>query len=187
MVNPDSFSTGIKVRPFDKWQFNFDLKWTDYSDWNKLEIEFDKELDLLRIAKNFAPNGATDHSIILDRGYQDTWSYAMGMQYDVNDRLQLRAGYEYRPSAIPKDKADALVPIGDANLYGLGLGYQWDKDTVIDLGFNYFVSKQSIKAGTSCNLNCTGIDNLVYNPYAGLDVSTTVKAYVFAMTYRTTF
>ncbi|WP_371226578.1 outer membrane protein transport protein [Pseudomonas sp. QE6] len=187
MVNPDSFSTGIKLRPFDKWQFNFDLKWTDYSDWNKLEIEFDKELDLLRIAKNFAPNGATDHSIILDRGYQDTWSYAMGMQYDVNDRLQLRAGYEYRPSAIPKDKADALVPIGDADLYGLGLGYQWDKDTVIDLGFNYFVSKQSIKAGSSCNLNCTGIDNLVYNPYAGLDVSTTVKAYIFAMTYRTTF
>ncbi len=123
----------------------------------------------------------------LDRGYRDTWSWAMGVQYDVNDRLQLRAGYEYRPSAIPKGQADILVPIGDANLYGLGLGYQWDKDTVIDVGFNYFVTKQSVKADTSCNLNCTGLDNLVYNPYAGLDVDTTVKAYIFAMTYRTTF
>lgn len=111
----------------------------------------------------------------------------MGVQYDVNDRLQLRAGYEYRPSAIPKGQADILVPIGDANLYGLGLGYQWDKDTVIDVGFNYFVTKQSVKADNSCNLNCTGLDNLVYNPYAGLDVDTTVKAYIFAMTYRTTF
>ena len=187
MTNPDNFSTGIKLRPFDDWQFNFDLKWSGYSDWNNLEIEFDRELDLLRIAKNFAPNGATDHSIILDRGYRDTWSYAMGVQYDVNDRLQLRAGYEYRPSAIPKSKADALVPIGDADLYGLGLGYRWDKDTNIDLGFNYFVSKQSIKAGQSCNLTCTGIDNLVYNPYAGMDVHTTVKAYIFALTYNTTF
>lgn len=187
MTNPDNFSTGIKLRPFDDWQFNFDLKWSGYSDWNNLEIEFDKELDLLRIAKNFAPNGATDHSIILDRGYRDTWSYAMGVQYDVNDRLQLRAGYEYRPSAIPKSKADALVPIGDADLYGLGLGYRWDKDTNIDLGFNYFVSKQSIKNGQSCNLTCTGIDNLVYNPYAGMDVHTTVKAYIFALTYNTTF
>jgi long-subunit fatty acid transport protein len=60
-------------------------------------------------------------------------SPAFGVQYDVNDRLQLRAGYEYRPSAIPKDKADALVLIGDANLYGLGLGYRWDRDTTIDL------------------------------------------------------
>ena len=70
---------------------------------------------------------------------------------------------------------------------GLGLGYQWDKDTVIDVGFNYFVTKQSVKADNSCNLNCTGLDNLVYNPHAGLDVDTTVKAYIFAMTYRTTF
>lgn len=187
LTNPDNFSTGIKLRPFDNWQFNFDLKWSGYSDWNNMTIEFDKELDLLRIAKNFAPNGATDHSIILDRGYRDTWSYATGVQYDVNDRLQLRAGYEFRPSAIPKSKADALVPIGDANLYGLGMGYRWDKDTTIDLGFNYFVSKQTIKAGQSCNLTCTGIDNLVYNPYAGMDVSTTVKAYIFALTYNTTF
>ncbi|MDU2613327.1 MAG: hypothetical protein E7C76_21100, partial [Pseudomonas aeruginosa] len=52
---------------------------------------------------------------------------------------------------------------------------------------NYFVTKQSVKADNSCNLNCTGLDNLVYNPYAGLDVDTTVKAYIFAMTYRTTF
>ncbi|KAF1052738.1 MAG: putative outer membrane protein [Stenotrophomonas maltophilia] len=187
MVNPDNFSTGIKLRPFDNWQFNFDLKWSGYSDWNKLTIEFDKELDLLRIAKNFAPNNATAHSLILDRGYQDTWSYAMGVQYDVNERLQLRAGYEFRPSAIPKSKADALVPIGDANLYGLGLGYRWDKDTTIDVGFNYFVSKQTIKSGESCNLTCTGIDNLVYNPYGGMDVNTTVKAYIFALTYNTTF
>ncbi|VTM19832.1 outer membrane protein transport protein [Pseudomonas aeruginosa] len=187
MVYPDAFSTGIRVRPFKKWQFNLDLKWNGYSDWNEFKIEFDRELDLLRIAKYLDSKDATSHSITLDRGYRDTWSWAMGVQYDVNDRLQLRAGYEYRPSAIPKGQADILVPIGDADLYGLGLGYQWDKDTVIDVGFNYFVTKQSVKADTSCNLNCTGLDNLVYNPYAGLDVDTTVKAYIFAMTYRTTF
>ncbi len=187
MVLPDNFSTGIKLRPFDKWQFNFDAKWSDYSDWNKFEIEFDRELDLLRIAKIFGGGNATNHSIILDRGYQDTWSFAVGAQYDVSDRLALRAGYEYRPSAIPKDKADVLVPIGDANLYGLGFGYRWDRDTTIDFGFNYFVSKQSIPAGTSCNVNCTGIDNLVYNPYADLDIKTTVKAYIMALTYTSTF
>ena len=99
----------------------------------------------------------------------------------------MRAGYEWRPSAIPKDKADVLAPIGDAHLYGLGVGYRWDKDTQIDLGFNYFVTKTSVPADTSCNLNCTGIDNVVYNPYAGLDVETSVHAYVMALTYQTVF
>jgi long-subunit fatty acid transport protein len=109
------------------------------------------------------------------------------MQYDVNERLSLRAGYEPRPSAIPGNKADALVPLGDADLYGLGVGYRWDQDTVIDLGFNYLVSKQSIPAGTSCNVNCSGIDSVVYNPYSDLNVETTVKAYVMALTYTTSF
>lgn len=187
MTYPDNFSTGIKLKPSERWQVNVDLKWSGYSDWNEFEIEFDRELDLLRIAKTFGGGKATDRSIILDRGYRDTWSWALGVQYQWNDRLALRAGYEWRPSAIPDDKADVLAPIGDAHLYGLGLGYRWDKDSNIDIGFNYFTSKQSTKANSSCNLNCTGIDNLVYNPYAGQNVETSVKAYILALTYQTTF
>lgn len=187
LTYPDSFSTGIKIRPTDKLQFNADLRWVGYSDWNNFEIEFDRELDLLRIAKIFGGGNATSRSIILDRGYVDTWSWSLGMQYDINDRLALRAGYEFRPSAIPKNKADVLAPVGDADLYGLGLGYRWDKDTIIDVGFNYFVSKQEIPAGSSCNVSCEGLDNLVYNPYAGLNIETSVKAYIFALTYTTRF
>jgi len=187
LTYPDSFATGIKVRPFDRWQFNADVRWVDYSDWDEFEIKFDRELDMLRIAKMLSPGKATSSSLILDRGYEDTISWALGVQYDLNERVQLRAGYEWRPSAIPKDKADVLAPIGDAHLYGLGVGYRWDKDTQIDLGFNYFVTKTSVPADTSCNLNCTGIDNVVYNPYAGLDVETSVHAYVMALTYQTVF
>lgn len=187
MTYPDAFSTGIKLRPWDKWQFNFDLRWVDYSDWNKFEIEFDRELDILRIAKTFGGGNATSRSLILDRGYRATWSWGVGVQYDLNDRLALRAGYEYRPSAIPKNKADVLAPVGDADLYGLGFGYRWDRDTTIDMGFNYFVSKQKIPAGSSCNVSCEGLDNLVYNPYAGLNIETTVKAYIFALTYTSRF
>lgn len=187
MTYPAHFATGIKLKPHERWQINLDLKWTDYAAWDKFVLEFDRELDVLTIAKLFSPNNATSTSIILDRGYESVWSWALGVEYQVNDRLSLRMGYEPRPSAIPANKADVLAPLGDATLYGLGLGYQWDKDTVIDLGFNYLVSKQDIPARSSCNLNCSTIDSMVYNPYADLDVKTSVKAYVLALTYRTTF
>lgn len=107
----------------------------------------------------------------------------MGVQYDVNDCLQLCVGYEYWFLVIFKGQVDILVLIGDVNFYGLGLGYQWDKDMVIDVGFNYFVIKQSVKVDISCNLNCIGFDNLVYNFYVGLDVDIMVKVYIFVMIY----
>lgn len=187
MTYPAHFATGIKLKPHSRWQINLDLKWTDYAAWDKFELEFDRQLDVLTIAKLFSPQNATSTSIILDRGYESVWSWAVGVEYQVNDRLSLRMGYEPRPSAIPANKADVLAPLGDADLYGLGLGYQWDKDTVIDVGFNYLVSKQDIPARSSCNVNCSSIDSMVYNPYADLDISTSVKAYVLALTYRTTF
>jgi len=187
LTYPQHFATGLKLRPLSNWQFNVDLKWTDYAAWDKFELKFDRDLDMLKIASLLSPGNATSNSIILDRGYESVWSWAFGLQYDVNERLSLRAGYEPRPSAVPGNKADALVPIGDADLYGLGLGYRWDQDTTIDLGFNYLVSKTSIPAGSSCNANCAGIDKLVYNPYADLDIETTIKAYVFALTYTSSF
>lgn len=187
LTYPDHFSTGIKFKPHDQWQINFDVKWTDYQDWNSFEIQFDRPLDMLRVARVFSSQYATDTSITLDRGYESVWSWALGVQYEVNERLTLRAGYEPRPSAIPENKADVLAPVGDAVLYGLGLGYRWDKDTFIDVGFNYFVSEQDIPARSSCNVNCADIDSLVYNPYADLDVKTKTTAYIMAITYRTTF
>ncbi|MET1077366.1 MAG: outer membrane protein transport protein [Pseudomonas sp.] len=187
MTYPAHFAAGLKFKPHPRWQLNFDLKWTDYAAWNAFKLEFDQPLDVLRIASLFSPENATATSITLDRGYESVWSWALGVQYEVNDRLSLRAGYEPRPSAIPGDKADVLAPLGDADLYGLGVGYRWDQDTVIDLGFNYLVSTQSIPAGSSCNANCSGIDSMVYNPYSDLNIETRVQAYILALTYRTRF
>ncbi|MBM7059387.1 outer membrane protein transport protein [Pseudomonas sp. UL073] len=187
LTYPAHFSTGIKLRPASRWQVNFDVKWTDYAAWKEFKLEFDRPLDVLKIASLFSPDNATATTITLDRDYESVWSWAVGVQYDVNDRLSLRAGFEPRPSAIPGNKADVLAPLGDAKLYGLGIGYRWDKDTLIDLGFNYLTSKQSIPARSSCNLNCSDIDSMVYNPYADLDVETSVKAYILALTYQTTF
>lgn len=187
LTYPQHFSTGIKLKPARDWQINLDAKWTDYAAWNKFELKFDRNLDFLKIASIFSPDWATGDSLILDRGYKSVWSWALGVQYDVNDRLSLRAGYEPRPSAVPGNKADALVPLGDAQLYGLGAGYKWDQDTVIDIGFNYLVSKQNIPAGSSCSINCANIDSVVYNPYADLDVETSIKAYIVALTYTTSF
>ena len=67
------------------------------------------------------------------------------------------------------------------------MGYKWDTDTDIDLGIGMLHSKDEIPADTSCAANCTGIDNVVYNPYAGLDIKTEARIMMVGLAFRTKF
>ncbi|MCG8317672.1 MAG: outer membrane protein transport protein [Pseudomonadales bacterium] len=108
-------------------------------------------------------------------------------QNTKHDNLVLRAGYEPRTSAIPDDRVDLFAPLSDAKLYTIGFGYQLDKDSRIDAAFGYLESSYTAKAGQSDNLNSTTPGHIVYNPYAFLDVSASVSAYMFTFSYEEKF
>ncbi len=186
ITNPAHFQTGIKIRPLERLQFNVDFVWVDYSEWEAFRIQFDRPSAVTALARLFSP-GSTSTLLEMPLGFQSSWNLAYGVQYDLTGRIQLRGGFEPRSSAIPDDRRSPLVPINEAKYYSLGLGYKWDKDTEIDLGVGYLHSKDSIPANTSCAANCTGIDNVVYNPYAGLDIETEAKVTVIGLAFRTSF
>lgn len=186
IVMPAHFQTGIKVRPTERLQFNVDFVWTDYEEWDAWRMQFDKSSAVTALARLFSP-GSTSTLLNFPLGFQSSWNLAYGMQYDLTGRLSLRAGYEPRASAVPDDRRNPLVPINEARYYSLGLGYKWDKDTEIDLGIATLQSKDSIPADTSCMANCTGIDNIVYNPYAGLDIETEASITLVGLAFRTSF
>ena len=183
---PAHFQTGIKVRPFERWQFNVDAVWTDYEEWDAWAFEFDRSSAVTSLARLFSP-GSTNTRLRMPLEFQSTWNLAFGVQYDLTGRIQLRAGYEPRASAIPDDRRSPLVPINEARYYSVGLGYKWDKDTEIDLGVAQLRSEDRIPANTSCLANCTGVDNVVYNPYAGLDIETEATITIIGMAFRTSF
>ncbi len=184
LVYPAHFQTGIKYKLFPDLQINFDIGWTDYGAWDSFVFEFDRSPSVLRLARLLAP-GSTLTQLNFPLGFQSPWSWGIGMEYSWNERLKFRLGFEPRNSAIPDNKRSSLVPINDAHMYGAGIGYQFDKDTEIDLTAMVLRSKDSIPANTSCNVNCTGIDNIVYNPYAGLDVKTEAQIAMIGIAYRT--
>jgi long-subunit fatty acid transport protein len=186
IVMPAHFQTGIKVRPTERLQFNVDFVWTDYAEWDAWRMQFDKSSAVTALASLFSP-GSTSTLLNFPLGFQSSWNLAYGMQYDLTGRISLRAGYEPRASAVPDDRRNPLVPINEARYYSLGLGYKWDKDTEIDLGIATLQSKDSIPANTSCMANCTGIDNMVYNPYAGLDIETKSSITLVGLAFRTSF
>lgn len=181
---PTHIQGGIKYKVLPDLQVNFDIGWTDYSAWDQFKFEFDRQITALKIAKLLS-NNVTDTTLALPLGFQSAWNWGIGVEYSATDRLKLRAGYEPRSSAIPDNKRNTLVPINNAQLFGLGLGYRFDADSDIDLSLAFLRSRDNIPANSSSLANLTGVNNLLLNPYAGLNVKTNTKVTLLGLTYRT--
>lgn len=196
---PQRFQTGIKLKVFKDFQFNMDLGWTDYDTWDELKLEFDRPVSFLSSAKIMAPGLVTDTTLTQPLNFKSVWSPAFGFGYDLNSRVQLRAGYEPRASSIPDDARSIQAPLGFAQLYTLGMGYQWDKESVVDFSFAFMQSKEEILAdpqdqvdvgpysnsSDAINRNC--LTCTVTNPYPGLDVKTSLTIGAVGISYRTKF
>lgn len=183
---PAHMQTGIKYRFLPRWKINLDLGWSDYGKWQAFDINFDRNVAALGLARLLSP-GVTTSSLSMPLGYQSTWQLSSGVEWDFTDRLTLRLGYEPRASAVPQDRRSPMVPINEAELFGLGLGYKWDKESQVDIAFSYIHSQDKIPAGSSCAANCTGLNNIIYNPYAGLDIATEAEIFYFGFAYRTSW
>ena len=184
LTYPQHFQTGISWRLWNPFKVNFDVSWDDYGQWSSFPIQFDRTPRVLQIARLLSPN-ATLSSINMPLGFQSPWSWGVGTETSLTDRLVFRFGFEQRGSAIPLDKRSTLVPITTAHMWGTGIGYKLDKDSDLDFTIMRLTSKDTIPANSSTNFNSTGINNVIYNPYAGLDGTTLAQVTLLGMAYRT--
>lgn len=184
LTYPAHFQTGIKYKIIPPLQVNFDIGWTDYGAWDAFQFEFDRPLAVLQIARILVP-GTTPTTLRFPLGFTSPWSWGVGVEYSHTNRLKFRLGYEPRKSAIPLNKRNSLAPINDAQMFGTGIGYKFDRDTDLDLTLMHLRSRDDIPANSSSLLNSTGVNNLVYNPFAGLDVKTRAVVNIMGLVYRT--
>lgn len=181
---PAHFQTGIKYKILPQLQINFDVGWTEFGVWDAFNFEFDREVQVLKIAKILVP-GTTNSTLAFPLDFNTRWNWGVGLEYSHTSRLKFRMGYEPRDSAVPDNKRNILALINSAKMFGLGLGYRFDPDTDIDLTLMHLISRDTVPAGSSSLLNRTGVDNLVYNPFAGLDAKTKAVVNIMGLVYRT--
>lgn len=187
LVYPQHFQTGISVDVHPRLTLNADVGWTDYAQWDAFVFRFDRNLEFLNAARILSPDNATPNTLRLPLGFKSQWNWAFGAEFHASSRLDLRAGVEIRDSVIPDDQRSIMAPFGGANLYSIGMGYKWDKNTEIDMNLSYLQSIETIPANTSCNVNCDNITNIIYNPYAGLDIKTSLRVVMAGLSFRTKF
>lgn len=187
-ILPAHGALGISLLLTPSLKLNVDWKWTESGTWDKLTVEIDEPHPVLALAGDVVGiDNISATSVTLPRNYENTSNFAYGIEYQLTDRTALRLGYEPRKTGIPKNTMDFLIPIGDFDFYGLGVSHKLDRESVLDISIAYLKSEIDIPAGSSESGNNDRLDNIIYNPSAGLDVSATVEVVVLEVGYRTQF
>ncbi len=181
---PKHIKLGTKIKPTSNLQLNVDWGWTDWDEFDTIQVNFAQPNTLLRLGRLLTAQGLTQ--LNLPRGYKSNSYWGAGLMYDLTPYHQLRLGFEDRQSSIPDDRLGPFGPLPDAQLYGAGLGYTWSRHLDFDFTLTHLRAATTVPANTSTNLNTTGIGNLIFNPYAGLDVSfeTTATLGMVTANYR---
>lgn len=181
---PAHFQTGIKYRWFDQVGLSVDLGWSNYSEWDNIDLIFDQRtaaFDTIELLSN----RASGNSLSIPLGFQDVWNMGFGVEWYFNQRLTLRAGYEPRPSAIPANKRTPLIPLTNADLFGVGFGYKWSKFSEFNGTISYLASQDKIPANTSDASNSSALEDIVYNPYGGLNIKTEAQVLYLGASFKT--
>lgn len=116
---PQSIVLGYSFKPNDRWTFNADIEWMDWTSFKEEVI---------------APTwylGAD--SLKTPREWEDVWSYAVGFEYKATQRLRLRGGYHFHESPIPDATWDVGLPDADSHTLTIGAGYQLTKNLTADI------------------------------------------------------
>jgi long-chain fatty acid transport protein len=123
---PQSVTLGYDLKPTNKWTINFDLEWTDWSQYKEQIINYPNMGALAPLLGSGA---------VQSRDWTAVWSESLGVQYAVTDKFRVRAGYEHHQTPIPEATVDTEFPDSDSNAYTVGLGYDITKNITIDIAY----------------------------------------------------
>jgi long-chain fatty acid transport protein len=112
----------------------FDAQWTNWSVWDKIEVDFEDPQGLLGVPGQF------ETGRLIPENWKDAWAYRFGVQYKLFEYLDLRGGVIYDESPIPDSTLSARIPGGNRWLFTVGVGGHWQALTV-DFAYNYLSSK----------------------------------------------
>lgn len=170
MEMPEQFMLGTSVQLTPDVKLNIDYKYAGWSTWQELPLELSKSIDFLRLAEYVGES--TSNALVFPLGLEDTWNWAVGLEYAWSDQLMLRLGVEDRPTSLPRGGYTPLLPMGSGKLFGAGFGLTTKEYGQVDFGIAYFRNTLDMPAGTSPLGNDTDPMNFIYNPFFGTDVKT---------------
>jgi long-chain fatty acid transport protein len=116
---PDSATLSLQHRFDNKFALLADVAWTGWSSVQELRIVRD--------------TGATVS--VTPEQWRDTWRYALGGTYAMNDRITLRAGVAFDETPVPDETRTPRLP--DTDRTWVAIGARWQPSPALSMDFGY--------------------------------------------------
>jgi len=105
-----------------RWALVGNVGWQDWSSFGKTSVTVDST----------ATTGFTS-----DNEYRDTWHVALGAQFRFEDPWLLSFGFAYDTSPVATAERTPDAPLDRQYRLGAGLQYEWRRDLIIGLAYEY--------------------------------------------------
>jgi len=150
---PTAYGAGIAVHPTDRLTFAADVKRIEYSDVGSVG-------NPLSPLFSGVPFGATDGPGF---GWEDVTVFKLGADYDVSDRLTVRAGYGRSDNPVPASETflNILAPGVVQDHFTVGATWQ-ASDRVEVTGFAMRAPRNTVEGSGSIPMNYGGGEADVY-------------------------
>lgn len=116
---PQELGLGIAFRPIKGSMLSADLKW----------INWDGALDtvVLKARNPSVPGAPPSLDIPVKLNWKDQWVFALGLAYNVTDRLVVRGGYNRGNNPVPGETLSPLFATILEDHFAVGLGYTFKR------------------------------------------------------------
>ena len=158
---PQSIVMGYCYKPNDKWKFETDVEFMDWSSVQDEQIDYTTESNALRLA-------VLNDGNPVPKNWHSAFSFAYGAEYKVNDKWKLRGGYFYHQSPIAGANFETSLPDSDSHSITTGLGYMFNKDMGLDFAYaGMFYNERGVQntKGASSGASINGDYETFINVY----------------------
>lgn len=129
---PDTLIISLTQGINERLELLGDVSWTGWSNIPKVDI--------------YRSSGSRSGQIaqVLDTDFRDTWRFAVGANYKLDEAIKLKFGIAYDQTPV-KDPEHRLTSLPDNNRTWFSAGVQWkpSKTTALDVGGAYLYVKDA--------------------------------------------
>ncbi len=151
---PRQAEVGVSYRPIPKLLLALDVTWVNYS-------AAIKTVTVTASNPNAPlPQAYQTLNIPMVMDWKDSWIFALGAEYEINDTWTVRAGYNYGSNPVPDDTLNPLFPATVEHHLTAGCSYNWGRwglDFALEHAFDISQTNTSTPSAS--------------NPVAGTEVS----------------
>jgi long-chain fatty acid transport protein len=122
---PDTVTLGIRQRITDRFSVMAGAEWSNWSRFEEATLTFDDVEEPLPFEWN------------------DGWFLSFGGEFDVTERLALRAGIGYEFSPLDDENRSYRLPDNDRLWLSAGASFQASDRHSFDLGYSYIQAKET--------------------------------------------